>query len=103
MAFSIYLHKGSTGLNVKKVQQHLGISVDGVYGNETYEAVRDYQQRKGLTVHGNVGIETWQSMFGNASTTNPIAPTAGSNQGIIPMAIGGFLLYGLFKVIMKIF
>lgn len=58
-----YVRKGSTGSGVKWVQwalAHAGyrISVDGIFGNGTYSAVRDFQSRRGLGADGIVGPAT---------------------------------------------
>ncbi len=58
------LYWGSTGQDVKNVQWqlvkwgYLVGEVDGVYGPETYRAVRRFQQKNGLRVDGVVGPET---------------------------------------------
>jgi len=55
---------GSTGTDVRKVQQLLSRwgyydgAVDGVYGRQTYDAVRYFQRANGLGVDGKVGPET---------------------------------------------
>jgi lysozyme len=49
--------------NVKRIQRALGIHVDGVFGNGTYMAVRNYQARHHLTVDGIVGKQTWNTLF----------------------------------------
>lgn len=80
------LRIGSTGENVRIVQTALNainqaqgnlssIAVDGIYGNATSNAVRNYQQNNDLTVDGVVGRATWNSLRNVYSTiyTNPIA------------------------------
>lgn len=52
----IVLENGSEGRQVRLLQQALGgIKVDGVFGPETEQAVRDFQASNGLTVDGIVG------------------------------------------------
>lgn len=69
------LAKGSSGEEVKQLQQQLnsvgnyGLSVDGIYGDNTYNAVRDYQSKNGLSVDGIVGTNTWGSLFGTGGGT----------------------------------
>ena len=36
--------------------------LDGIFGLQTYNAVRAYQQRRGLTADGIVGCNTWSSL-----------------------------------------
>ena len=58
------LRKGSTGQDVRELQTALNgkgytLSVDGIYGDKTAAAVRDYQQKNGLSmVDGIAGNET---------------------------------------------
>ncbi len=69
------LKNGSTGSDVKKLQQSLidaGYDVgktraDGVYGKNTAAAVRQYQRDNGLAVDGIAGPKTMGSMYGNGS------------------------------------
>lgn len=55
---------GSTGTDVRRVQQLLRQwgyydgQVDGVYGQQTYNAVIHFQRANGLTADGKVGAET---------------------------------------------
>ena len=60
--------KGSKGQAVKTLQTKLGITTDGIYGNDTYKAVIAYQKQHGLTPDGVVGPRTWEAL-GFASTT----------------------------------
>lgn len=62
------IQPGDSGPLVETLQQKLaqqdlyrGI-VDGVYGAETAEAVRSLQRQQGLTVDGLAGVETWQAL-----------------------------------------
>lgn len=64
---------GSSGDEVKKLQETLNqngykLTVDGVFGKNTLDAVRQYQQSKGLAVDGIVGNNTWGSLLGNGNT-----------------------------------
>ena len=49
--------------------------LDGVFGTQTYNAVRRYQSSRGLSVDGIIGCNTWRSLqenvvgTGNTSTT----------------------------------
>lgn len=70
------LQRGDTGVEVKIIQYYLAflgffnqnlpqITVDGVFGDETYNAVIDFQKLYGLTPDGIVGKSTW-NMIQNA-------------------------------------
>ena len=61
------LKKGSKGEKVKKLQQmldDLGITLrpDGDFGEKTEEAVKRFQKSRGLTVDGIVGEKTWNAL-----------------------------------------
>lgn len=62
------LYYGSSGEDVTLVQQKLSDwgyyngPIDGYYGGSTYEAVRLFQQKNGLRVDGLVGENTWQAL-----------------------------------------
>lgn len=55
---------GSSGSTVREIQTRLSNwgyyygSIDGIYGNQTYNAVRYFQSANGLTVDGVVGPKT---------------------------------------------
>lgn len=59
---------GSKGADVTYLQQRLtakgyGVgSIDGVFGKKTLEAVKAYQAENGLTVDGIVGKNTWNAL-----------------------------------------
>ncbi len=68
--FSEVLKRGSRGNDVRAIQYFLAfigyfndrlpeISVDGIFGPATENAVRAFQQQYGLTVDGIVGRQTW--------------------------------------------
>lgn len=57
------LKKGSTGTSIKALQKKLngfkaGLVVDGIFGDKTDAAVRDFQKNSGLKVDGLVGKNT---------------------------------------------
>lgn len=62
------LQIGSQGNDVKIIQSllhRMGLysgSPDGVFGEETQQAVRSFQSRKGLTADGTVGPKTWEKL-----------------------------------------
>lgn len=56
------LKKGDTGEDVKKIQQVLGITPDGIFGINTETSVRLFQLNNGLSVDGIVGPMTLKKM-----------------------------------------
>ena len=67
----ITLENGSTGAQVRKLQNVLHIKSDGDYGPETEAAVYEYQATHGLQVDGVVGPKTSAAMNGDAPTKKP--------------------------------
>jgi putative chitinase len=68
------LKVGSSGEDVKKLQEKLGLKADGSFGPNTAEAVKAWQSKNGLTPDGIVGDGTWGKMFGSsASTAAPVS------------------------------
>lgn len=61
------LKKESKGEEVKRLQELLNITVDGVFGELTEKAVKEYQLKNGLKVDGVVGDITWSKL--NSSNT----------------------------------
>lgn len=62
------IRKGNTGTIVKLIQSMLvchgfDIDVDGIFGNATDNAVRDFQRRNNLSVDGIVGKNTFNCLF----------------------------------------
>lgn len=53
------LKRGLAGEPVKRLQQKLGIEVDGEFGPKTEEALKTYQKRNGLAVDGVAGPDTF--------------------------------------------
>ncbi len=54
----VLLRKGSRGAAVKKLQEGLGLSADGVFGSGTAAAVMAFQTKNGLDADGLAGPET---------------------------------------------
>ena len=72
MATYTTLRYGSTGQAVKDLQTALGFTgkdVDGIFGNKTLNAVKNYQKQNGLTVDGIVGNNTWGALNKSSTTT----------------------------------
>ena len=60
------LSKGSTGGDVKSLQRLLhsaGLMVDGVFGDATDAAVRNFQRTQHLGIDGVVGSATWTTII----------------------------------------
>jgi lysozyme family protein len=67
LALIVTVQQGSQGPAVKAVQSQLAsrgvaLPVDGNFGPSTDTAVRAYQKAQGLTVDGIVGPQTWQAL-----------------------------------------
>src|SRR5438034_1627041 len=62
------IHPGATGDVVRRAQRavrrtpNLGLVVDGVFGQATEHAIKQFQQAEGLAVDGIVGPATWQAL-----------------------------------------
>ena len=56
------LKVGSNGLLVKELQRALGIGADGIFGKGTESAVKLFQKDNNLTVDGLVGSRTWEAI-----------------------------------------
>ena len=77
---------GSQGADVKELQKALNqngykLNEDGIFGANTLKAVKDYQQKNKLTVDGIVGNQTWNAVLGLNGTTNNTATTAKNDTG----------------------
>jgi peptidoglycan hydrolase-like protein with peptidoglycan-binding domain len=58
----VLLKQGTRGDTVKKLQDKLGVAVDGQFGPGTEKAVREYQQKNGLVADGMAGPATLAHM-----------------------------------------
>ena len=90
------LRVGSTGDDVKKLQELLGVDVIGKFGPKTEAAVKGWQAAHGLTPDGVVGDATWAKMFApKVETPAPVAQPIVQNsafdlgklKGHIPQAV----------------
>ncbi|PAX60746.1 peptidoglycan-binding domain-containing protein [Brunnivagina elsteri] len=62
-----YLSHGCDGDNVVYLQECLNsfgydLDVDGIFGDDTQEAVEDFQSAQGLEADGIVGSMTWDAI-----------------------------------------
>ena len=77
---------GSAGSAVSKLQTILnehgyGLAVDGIFGEKTRAAVRDYQKRYNLKLDGIAGPETWGSLLGQNGSSSNGSYTGGGSSG----------------------
>jgi hypothetical protein len=95
------LKRGSRGENVKVVQRFVGVRVDGIFGPNTESAVKKLERKLNVTVDGTIGTFLWNHINNNKSGGSEGLP--GLPGGLFDKLIGGVLLYGIFKVLMKVF
>ena len=75
------IKRGSRGNYVCIAQDDLNTlgyrtgGLDGVFGEQTYSAVRRYQSSRGLSVDGIIGCNTWRSLQENVVGTGPTNTT----------------------------
>lgn len=69
-ASPVVLRIGDRGASVKRLQRALGVPVDGAFGPDTLEAVKEFQHMHRLPVDGVVGRRTWAALTEDA----PVAP-----------------------------
>ena len=55
---------GAIGNITKLLQQFLGINADGIFGEQTRQAVIQFQTAHGLQTDGIVGVNTWRAILG---------------------------------------
>lgn len=81
-AASAAVYWGSRGETVRRVQQKLRQwgyykgDIDGVFGQETYDAVVYFQKKNGLTADGVAGSKTLEAMGITAATAKAVAASA---------------------------
>ena len=87
---------GSTGEEVKKIQTKLknwgyySGSVDGVYGWQTESAVKSFQKKNGLTVDGIAGTKTLNAMgISSSSSSGQSASPNEANIELLARVING--------------
>ena len=75
------VRRGSKGNYVCIAQDDLNTlgfrtgGLDGVFGTQTYNAVRSYQASRGLSVDGIIGCNTWRSLQENVVGTGKTSTT----------------------------
>ena len=91
---------GSRGEEVRTIQTKLKRwgyyegNVDGIYGSQTLAAVKKFQQKNGLTVDGIAGTKTLQAMgifnsSGNSSSSNSSSSTNSSDLNLLSRLVYG--------------
>ena len=85
------LKLGSTGDDVVKLQNKLGVDPIGKFGPKTEAAVKAWQSSNGLTPDGIVGDGTWSKLFSEGTVS---APTVITEPAPIK-SVGGLKLEGL--------
>lgn len=63
------LKRGDSGEQVAKLQERLGLTADGIFGNDTQRAVVNFQTEHDLFPDGIVGDMTWTALFLNGANT----------------------------------
>ena len=66
---------GSKGNAVKKLQQLLNITADGVFGINTDNVVKEFQRKNNLIADGIVGAKTWKILGVTENTFKCIDPS----------------------------
>jgi putative chitinase len=69
------LKLGSTGDDVVKLQNKLGVDPIGKFGPKTEAAVKAWQSQNGLTADGIVGDGTWGKLFAEGTVSAPTVIT----------------------------
>lgn len=84
--------QGSAGDEVKNIQSLLNatgqynLKVDGVYGDQTASAVKDYQSRNNLKVDGIAGDNTLSSLNSKKTASTPVSTTTSAQNVVQPVA-----------------
>ena len=103
MATKKQIGYGSQGSEVTELQKLLNSSgynlkEDGIYGDKTMAAVKDYQTKNNLSVDGIVGDNTWGALTGSNATQPPLSTgTATTHHASTMPDVSGFT-YDPFKV-----
>lgn len=66
---------GSRGEEVKKIQQKLGLTADGIFGKNTENAIKNFQLNHSIVVDGVVGSLVWNKLMTTQQFTAAISPS----------------------------
>ena len=86
---------GSSGDEVKQIQTKLKRwgyytgNIDGIYGSKTVEAVKYFQRKNGLTVDGIAGTQTLNAMGIYSSSSTSSSSSSNSNLNLLSHLIYG--------------
>lgn len=80
-----FMRLGTAGPSVASLQRSLNeqgynLKEDGVFGNKTQAAVKDYQKNNALAVDGVVGTKTWASLSGGTNAASTPSGSTRKNQ-----------------------
>lgn len=78
------LARGSTGVQVRVVQQAVKVQVDGRYGPATEAAVKSSQQQHGLAATGIVDAATWTVLLSRSPANTQVRSGTGGSGGAKP-------------------
>ena len=103
MATKKQIGYGSQGSEVTELQKLLNsngynLAADGIYGDKTMAAVKDYQQKNNLDVDGIVGNNTWGALTGTNATQPPPSTGATATSPASTLPDVGKFTYDPFKV-----
>lgn len=94
------LSSGSSGDDVKRLQRLLVVmkfldytGIDGQFGTNTENAVKDFQQGNGLTVDGVVGPATWAALPADTDTPELSNGSTGSEVSAMQTVLKNAGLY----------
>lgn len=62
------LQIGCVGVGVRGLQAALGVTVDGDFGENTADALKNFQKKTGIDVDGCCGNDTWKQLAGYINT-----------------------------------
>lgn len=79
------LQKGSTGEAVKAWQKIIGVTQDGIFGDNTVAATKVWQKNHGLLQDGKVGPKTWLA----AASPTGVIPVTGKTAGAVSVTPTG--------------
>ena len=84
----VLIGQGDRGANVTRLQTRLKIlgfytgTVDGVCGEGTVQAIRDFQEKNGLKADGKAGMETQRTLYSSEALAAGVQ--AGGEQAVYP-------------------